>query len=486
MKIVYSLLCAMLPLAAMADDVKITRPEALLENDTLTLNFSLDLQAVKVNGEQSYTFMPVLREGKQIHALAPVVVTGKNTRKYKMRRKERRLGKRYGFDQPYALIRGRQDDRNDLVRYTAVLPYEAWMEKASMELLQEREVCYVAPLDIQIIEPEPEVVVLPLPVDGQICEPCMNMVSYLVPEEEPLKVRSEQSTLYIEYPVGKTVFDANFKNNRVELQKLKELLAPLTEGDLVTFKSIRIVGYASPDGSARTNERVASQRAESFALYLKGGYHFPQEILNVNSAGEDWDGLIDMLESENPVYADKALAIIRKYENLDVRESHLKAALGTAAYRSMMNACYPRLRRLGIAVDYEVREVVNAEATRLIYTEPKLLSLQEMYRVAKELRPGTKEYREVYEIAADTYPDDVVANINAASANIVSGDFKKASAYMEKVKDDARAWNNLGVLSWLGGDFEGARAWFEKALTIEPEKAKENLETIKAYEPMNE
>lgn len=51
MKIVYSLLCAMLPLAAMADDVKITRPEALLENDTLTLNFSLDLQAVKVNGE---------------------------------------------------------------------------------------------------------------------------------------------------------------------------------------------------------------------------------------------------------------------------------------------------------------------------------------------------------------------------------------------------------------------------------------------------
>ena len=51
-------------------------------------------------------------------------------------------------------------------------------------------------------------------------------------------------------------------------------------------------------------------------------------------------------------------------------------------YRTMMNQYYPRLRRLSVSVDYEVREVLNSEAARLIYTNPKLLSLQEMYRVA--------------------------------------------------------------------------------------------------------
>jgi tetratricopeptide (TPR) repeat protein len=109
----------------------------------------------------------------------------------------------------------------------------------------------------------------------------------------------------------------------------------------------------------------------------------------------------------------------------------------------------------------------------------KMLNLQEMYGVAKNFRPGTKEYREVYEIAATNYPTDIVANINAASANIVYGDFDRAQQYIERVKDDPRAWNNLGVLAWLSGDSEIAKEWFTKALTIEPEKAQENLNKIK-------
>ena len=164
------------------------------------------------------------------------------------------------------------------------------------------------------------------------------------------------------------------------------------------------------------------------------------------------------------------MAVIQKYDNLDVREARLKSTLGMATYRAMMNQYYPRLRRLSVSVDYEVREVLNSEAARLIYTNPKLLSLQEMYRVAGMYQPGTKEYKEVYEIAANTYPEDVTANINAASANIISGDFKKAAMYMEKVKDDSP------------GDTEVAKGWFQKAASVEPEKANANLEKMVPYE----
>lgn len=485
MKRLYTLLFVLLPLVALADDVKITRPALTLEEDTLTMDFSIDLSAVKVNSEQTYAFTPALTVGKNFHAFAPIIVTGKNG-DYKMRRQERRWGKRYGYTEPYAVIHGRKADRECLVRYSVSLPYQEWMEKASMVLLQEGDECYEARPQLTVIEPEPEVTVLPLPSAGQVCEPCMEMVSFLTPKEEPLKVRSEQSTLYIEFPVGKTAFDANYKNNSAEMQKLKSILEPLTEGDLVTFKSIRVIGYASPDGSVRTNERVSTQRAESFALNLKGGYNFPEEILDVTSAGEDWDALVQMLKDEKPSYADKALEVIGKYENLDTREARLKTTLGNTDYRKMLNTYYPRLRRLSIAVDYEVREVLNEEATQLIYTEPKLLSLQEMYRVVKAYKPGTEEYRRVYEIAAETYPEDVVANINAASANIVSGDFRKATIYIRKVKDDPRAWNNLGVLAWLAGNFDEARNWFEQAKEVEPEKAETNLTTIKAYEPVEE
>ena len=108
-----------------------------------------------------------------------------------------------------------------------------------------------------------------------------------------------------------------------------------------------------------------------------------------------------------------------------------------------------------------------------------MLNLQEMYGVAKKYQPGTKEYKEVYEIAATNYPHDVVANIKAACANIVYGDLVRAKQYMERVKDDPRAWNNMGVLAWLSGDSEIAQEWFTKALTVEPEKAQENLNKMK-------
>ena len=44
----------MLPLAAWAGEVKVTKPVLTLENDTLTLDFKFNMEAVKVNITQSY------------------------------------------------------------------------------------------------------------------------------------------------------------------------------------------------------------------------------------------------------------------------------------------------------------------------------------------------------------------------------------------------------------------------------------------------
>lgn len=477
MKKIYCLLFAILPLTAFAGEVKVTKPILTLENDTLTLDFDFNVEEVKVNSTQSYAFTPVLFYGKSYQTLPPVVVSGK--KQFKMRRKDRRIAKKGDYTQPYTIVKGKSADRQDRIDYKISIPYQEWMSKADMWILQEgKKDCLIDLPEIQIIEPAIVEEAPALPQKGAICEPCMNMVSYLTPTEQPLKIRSEQNTLYIEYAVGGTEFKADYKNNSAELQKLKETLNPLTEGDLITFKAINICGYASPDGSAKTNDRVATKRADSFALYLKGSYNFQDSILKVTSAGEDWNSLIEMLKEEKPAYAEKALEIIAKYPNLDIREARLKSGLGTS-YRTMVNDYFSRLRRLSISVEYEIREVRNSEAAELIYTNPKMLNLQEMYGVAKKYQPGTKEYKEVYEIAATNYPQDAVANINAASANIVYGDFDRAKQYMERVKDDPRAWNNMGVLAWLSGDSEIAQEWFTKALTVEPEKAQENLNKMK-------
>ena len=97
--------------------------------------------------------------------------------------------------------------------------------------------------------------------------------------------------------------------------------------------------------------------------------------------------------------------------------------------------------------NFQLSPVEGDEAAKLIYTHPDLLSLEEIYAVARYYRPGTEQYREVYEIAAFHFPDDVVANVNAASAVMLTGDLTSAWDYLRKVEADPRAWNNLGVLT---------------------------------------
>ena len=74
------------------------------------------------------------------------------------------------------------------------------------------------------------------------------MVTYLTPDMETQKHRSESATLYIDYPTGVYDVRPEFHNNRPELEKLDSLMRPLTEGNLANISSISICGYASPDG----------------------------------------------------------------------------------------------------------------------------------------------------------------------------------------------------------------------------------------------
>lgn len=462
----------MLPVWAMADDVKITTPSLVVKNDTLTLTCQMDFSVVRAENFETYAFTPELFAGSgEKCTLPPVVITDK--KKFKMRKADLKFAESGYYSRPYVVLPGMPSKRENVVSYTLQMPYKPWMEQMKMRVYEEKkEACIINLPTPEFIKPEPK-----LPQAGQVCEPCMQMVSYLTPEEEPIKVRNEQNTLYIQYPSGSSAFDLNFGKNASEWSKLNTMLTPLTQGDLVTFKSIALCGYASPDGSVKTNNRLSSERAQAFAEYMAQNYHFNDSLLHISAAGEDWDGLLTILNAQKPEYLEQALAIIDGQPDLDKREAQLKKDLGEN-YTRMLTDYFPLLRRITISIDFEVREVRNAEAAQLIYTNPKLLSLQEMYGVAKSYEPGTKEYKQVYEIAATCYPEDVVANINAASANIISGDFDRAQQFMDRVKDDPRACNNLGVLAWLNGDADKAVEWFTKALQSEPEKAQQNLDYI--------
>ena len=485
----------LLPAGGSARGIRVVPKAMYVKNDSLRLQIQMDLNEVRTGNGTAVIFTPVIRgKGRQALALPPVIVSG--TRRARQDRREAALSRKAGALAPYATLREDRREAPKTVDYQIAVPYASWMRDAALLLRQEsKECCGPELLAIDTLSQSLalSVAAAAIPMEAgtghrrkvQIREITLNatevssyasMVSSLIPDPSlGGKRRTENVLLYFDYPVNKDDIYPEFGNNRAEIEKIDRIMRPLLDNRFSSVTGVSICGYSSPEGAYGDNERLAKARSTLFANYMRKAYGVPLDLFEISSVAEDWEGVINLLQQANPPYKDAALAIIREYGIFKGREKQLMELQGGIPYKDMLQRFFPKLRRIEVEVLYETGQVSDVEASQLIYTHPDLLSLGEMYEVARLYRPGTEQYREVYEVAAFHFPDDVIANVNAASAVMLTGDLKSAWEYLKKVEADPRSWNNLGVLSLLEGDPEGAAVWFRKAVGIEPVKARNNL-----------
>lgn len=478
---------------ASAVDIGISNINVKIEADSLCIEMKIDVGTVKVSPSMCFTFTPVLRSKGRLMILPAVVVTGKRRARFDSR--EIVFSPPPGYQKPLKTIYGNSPERGNIINYRVLVPYGLWMQHASLALMQEvKDCCDLQLLGIQNLVQDLAINGLALPTQGEVymaagtgneavrmSNPCppspyTDMVSYIEPELEAEKHRTGSATLYIDYLTDRYELQPGYKRNKKELQKLDSLMAPLrTKGNQTRIENIRICGYASPEGRYEHNEALSSNRARYFMNYMLGTYHLHESLFDVSWVPEDWSTLARLIKQKQPGGYKKMLEVIHTVPTFDKRERMLRKILEGKPYAYIFENIYPLLRRIEVTVNYDVDKVTNEQAAELIYTHPQMLSLQEMYRVARYYRPGTEQYREIYEIAAHHFPNDAVAGINASSAEILMGDLVSARAYLERYANDARAWNNLGVLAFIQDDMQKAAEWFRRALGVEPHKARKNL-----------
>lgn len=115
----------------------------------------------------------------------------------------------------------------------------------------------------------------------------------------------------------------------------------------------------------------------------------------------------------------------------------------------------------------------------IIRENPKYLSLSEMYQVAISYPKGSKDFVDVFDIAVRMYPNDEVANLNAAAVALSQKDLNAALKYMEKADHTtAEFLNNTGVYNFLNGDIQRAVAAFEQAARLGNEAALSNFRQL--------
>ncbi|WP_304246910.1 hypothetical protein [Parabacteroides gordonii] len=308
------------------------------------------------------------------------------------------------------------------------------------------------------------------------------MINYITPDEELApKVVSQHLSVYVDYPAGGVSVNPKYGNNRAELAKLEEHLQPLWKSGNGAVTKIRITGYASPDGSTKENERLAGNRSIQFKTYLQKQYNLPDNgLVTVDWVGEDWDGLKELIAKSDKKYSGRVLAIFQLTDDPDNRRKQIKAMDNGAVYKDIEKSFFGRLRRMELAVETESQTVLvnNPDLVEQIYSQPEKVALTDFIRAASLYRPGTDQYREVYELAAYTYPSCAVVQLNAAAAALSQGDKESARYFFQQVGSDLRAYNNLGVLSLMDGDKEAAMSYFKKSLPQNPRLARENMRML--------
>lgn len=130
----------------------------------------------------------------------------------------------------------------------------------------------------------------------------------------------------------------------------------------------------------------------------------------------------------------------------------------------MKDEIYPRLRCTEYKINYNIRSYADPrEILEVMKTNPRKLSLGEFFLAAESLEAGSAEFNNVFETAAVMFPEDNVANLNAASAAMGRGDLETAKARLAKAGDSAEAEYSRGILAVMSKDYAAGAEHFRNA-----------------------
>lgn len=106
------------------------------------------------------------------------------------------------------------------------------------------------------------------------------------------EVKKVTGNAYLDFPVGKSAIQPDFRNNAAELAKIRGTLDSLIQAKNVRVRGITLVGYASPEGSTQLNDCLSAERADALKAYLLQNYKKGDPgLISARSGGEDWNGL---------------------------------------------------------------------------------------------------------------------------------------------------------------------------------------------------
>lgn len=432
---------------ALAASPQIDRIETGRDGSRMYLNMTLNPKDMRHGTNTRLELIPVITSADSTHTaeLPPVILAGTNMYYSTMRN-----------GTPEQLAGLHRAGRGEPINYAQSVPYEDWMEVCTVDLQARATGCCgaekgpdqlypIAEIDLRRHEFEPDFV-------------------YMAPLDTAEKRFDLSGRANIRFIVNRTNIDWSYANNYVELDSILRTVNAVKDNPDASVESITLTGFASPEGPYDNNVRLAKGRTEVVKEYVRANASFPASVYHTASVPEDWGGLREWLLTCNLDNREAMIAFIDD-PNVPVRTKNEEFMRRfPKEYPFILANVYPPLRHTDYRITYTVRKYLTVEEIRQVFeTRPRNLSLNEFYLLANSYEPGSPEYDDVFAVAVQMYPDDEIANLNAANSAINRGQWARAEQFLTRAGDVPLAIYGRGVLLAKQGKYDEALPWLEKA-----------------------
>lgn len=209
------------------------------------------------------------------------------------------------------------------------------------------------------------------------------------------KAKAEGDTLRsrIYFPVGVSKIDHSFQGNGVRLEfMIRDIHARMKQSRL---RKVRLSAGASLEGNSALNRRLSDERLQSLSDVFHERLSVPDSIYEYHSLGENWQGLLALVERSDMPYRDETLNILRNTPEwvterghvVDSRKRQLMNLRGGSVWHYMEKSFFPELRNCSV-VECEFEPIASRPeptVVREVVTERDTIILRDTVCPADEL-----------------------------------------------------------------------------------------------------
>ncbi len=469
------LLAAMSSLPAMADNngksIKADQVSVTQDGGKVIATLNLILDQITLKSNQQLFVTPYIISADQKMAAFPTVLLNGRNMQYVYERSGLSRKAKATFANICQVAR-RRNGKQQTLPYTQSIDIQPWMTEKEMTLRLAIDTCGCG--DMAGAD-EAELMRL-----NFASQPKLFYTAFITPAVTEAPVAIHEGEARVQFEVNKTELHAQpyvCKNgqkidNRAQLQIICDSIDYALRVENVEIANINICGYASPESPYDHNDYLATNRSRSLAEYIGQRYKLPQDRCTYSSVPENWAEFRELVLAATDI-TDKQrhdlLELIDKptygSADYDAKERTLKndARFAKLYKEKILPVWFPKLRCTKFAISTRLKPATDEQLARIIKTSPELLSLNQMFRVARLYAEGSPEFNETFQTALRFYANDPVANLNAAVAAIKVNNYEMAAKLLEKAGNSPEAENARGVVAAHNNDTSDAIRHFEAA-----------------------